>query len=142
MLDRKLNGPVVIAAATVVTLVVYGLIRWLWVTPVADTGNGEEVIGWAAVLIVSVVAGLVAWGVAILLKRAGKARWFPSVGSIALALSILGPSRQAEGSSVWALIILHFAAGIVLISGFTRILLPEGWWQREDQSNRRSSLTG
>jgi hypothetical protein len=74
MLDRKLNGPVVIAAATAVALVLYGLIRWLWVTPIAEMNGDDEVVGWANVLIVTVIAGFVAWGVAILLKRAGKAR--------------------------------------------------------------------
>jgi len=142
MFDRKLNGPVVIAAATAVALVLYGLIRWLWVTPVAEMNGEDEVVGWANVLIVTVLAGLVAWGVALLLKRAGKARWFPSLGSIALALSIIGPSYLADGSSAVALIVLHFAVAVVLIFGFTRIILPVGWWEREHQSNEPSSLTG
>jgi hypothetical protein len=142
MIDRKLNGPVVIAAAVAVALVLYGLIRWLWVTPIAEMNGEDEVVGWANVLIVTIVAGFVAWGVAILLKRAGKARWFPSVGSIALALSIIGPSYLADGSSAVALILLHFAVAIVLIVGFTRIILPVGWWERTNQPNEPSSLTG
>jgi hypothetical protein len=142
MIDRKLNGPVVIAAAVAVALVLYGLIRWLWVTPIAEMNGEDEVVGWANVLIVTIVAGLVAWGVAILLKRAGKARWFPSVGSIALALSIIGPSYLADGSSAVALILLHFAVAIVLIVGFTHIILPVGWWERTNRPNEPSSLTG
>jgi hypothetical protein len=140
--NRKLNGPMVIAAATVVSLALYGLIRWLWVTPIAEMNGEDRVVGWSNVAIVTILAGLAAWGVAILLQRAGKARWFPSVGSIALALSILGPSFLADGSSVAALILLHFAVGIVLIVGFTRIILPVGWWERGKQSNEPSSLTG
>ena len=85
-------------------------------------------------------SGLVAWGVALLLKRAGKARWFPAVGSTALAISIIGPSYQADGASAVALILLHFAVAIVLIVGFTRIILPPGWWERSSQTNEPSSL--
>ncbi len=142
MLDRRLNGPVVIAAATAVALVIYGLIRWLWVTPIAEMNGEDEVVGWANVALVTILAGLVAWGVAILLKRAGKARWFPAVGSTALAISIIGPSYLADGSSAVALIILHFAVAIVLIYGLTRVILPVGWWERERQSNEPSSLRG
>jgi hypothetical protein len=141
MLDRKLNGPAVIVAATVLTLVIYGLIRWLWVIPRAEMGNGEEAISWGAVGIITVLAGLVAWGVAALLKRNGKARWFPWLGGVVLAISLIGPLGRAEGSSVWALIVLHVVAGITLIYGFTRVLFPEGW-QAANRSNEPSSLTG
>jgi hypothetical protein len=142
MLYGKLNGPVVIAAATAVALVLYGLIRWLWVTPVAEMNGEDEVVGWANVLIVTILAGLVAWGVALLLKRAGKASWWPFVGSTALAISVIAPSRLADGSSAVALILLHFSVAIVLIVGFSRIILPAGWREREHQSNEPSSLTG
>jgi hypothetical protein len=141
MLDRKLNGPMVIAAATVAALAVYGLIRWLWVKPVAEINGKDQVVGWAYVLIVSVLAGLVAWGVAVLLKRAGKARWFPFIGSTALAISIIGPSSQADGSSAVALIVLHFVVAIILIYGLTHVVLPVGWWTEPRQPTEPSSLT-
>lgn len=141
MLDRKLTGPIVIAAATAAALVVYGLIRWLWVTPVAEVNGTERVVGWANMVIVPIIAGLIAWGVAVWLKRAGKARWFPFIGSTALAISIIGPTYSSDGASAVALIILHFVVAIVLIYGLTRIILPVGWWEREHQSNEPSSLT-
>ena len=141
MIDRKINGPMVIAAATVVALVLYGLIRWLWVTPIAEMNGEDKAVGWGNVAIVTILAGLVAWGVAILLQRAGKARWFPAIGSTALAISIIGPSYLADGSSAVALILLHFAVAVVLIVGLTRVILPVGWWEREHQSNEPSSLT-
>lgn len=142
MFDRKLNGPVVIAAAVAVALVLYGLIRWLWVTPIAEMNGEDEVVSWANVLAVTILAGLVAWGVAILLERAGKARWFPAVGSAALAISIIGPSYLADGASAVALILLHFAVAIVLIVGLTRVILPAGWWEGKPQSHEPSSWTG
>ena len=139
MFDRKPNAPVVIAAATVVALVLYGLIRWLWVDPVAEMNGEAKVVGWANVLIVTVVAGLIAWGVAILLKRAGKARWWPAVGSAALAISIIGPSYQADGSSAVALILLHFAVAIVLIVGLARVILPYPYMANKNQPDEMSS---
>lgn len=121
MSDRTGIALSIIGLTTVVTLVAYGLIRWLWVLPIADTGNGDEAIGWAAVAIVTLLAGFGAWGVSTLLRRAGRARWWPIVGSTVLAISIIGPSYQADGSSAVALIVLHFVAGIPLILGFTRL---------------------
>ena len=141
MLDRKINGPMVIAAAAIVALVLYGLIRWLWVTPIAEMNGEDKAVGWANVVIVTILAGLAAWGVAVLLKRAGKARWFPAVGSTALAISIIGPSYLADGSSAVALILLHFAVAIVLIVGMTRVILPAGWWEQSGQANEPSSVT-
>lgn len=143
MLDRKINGPTVIAAATVAALVVYGVIRWLWVEPVAEPWGGGDAkpVTWAAVLISTVILGLLAWGVATLLQRAGKARWFPAVGSTALAISLIGPSYLADGSSAVALILLHVVVAIVLIVGMTRVILPAGWWEQANRTNEPSSLT-
>jgi hypothetical protein len=141
MKSRQLNGPTVIVAATVAALVVYGLIRWLWVKPVAEINGKDQVVGWTYVLIVTVLAGLIAWGVALLLKRAGKAKWFPFIGSTALAISIIGPSYQSDGSSAVALIVLHFVVGIVLIYGLTHVVLPVGWWAEPRQPEKPPSLT-
>ncbi len=140
MFDRKINGPLVIAAATAVALVLYGLIRWLWVTPVAEMNGEDRTVGWANVVIVTILAGLVAWGVAVLLQRAGKARWFPAIGSTALAISIIGPSYLSDGASAVALILLHIAVAFVLIMGLTRVILPAGWWEQPHQADRPSSL--
>jgi len=41
------------------------------------------------------------------------------VASTALAISITGPSYQADGIAAVALICLHIAVGVVLIAGFT-----------------------
>jgi hypothetical protein len=140
--NRKPNAPMVIAAATAVALVLYGLIRWLWVDPVAEINGKDQVVGWANVLIVTVLAGLVAWGVAILLKRAGKARWWPAVGSVALAISIIGPSYQADGSSAVALILLHIAVAIVLIVGLARVILPYPYMANRNQPGETTSKAG
>lgn len=140
MLNRKINGPTVIGAATVVALVLYGLIRWLWVTPIAEINGEDKVVGWGYVAIATILAGLLAWGVAVLLQRAGKARWWPFISSTALAISVIGPSYRADGASVVALILLHFAVAIVLITGMAGVILPAGWWDQSRQADSPSSL--
>lgn len=122
MLDRRINGPTIIAAATAVALVLYGIIRWLWVDPVAEVNGTDQMITWVNVVIVTILVGAVAWGVAIAMQRAGKAKWFPGVASTALAISIIGPSYLSDGASAVALILLHFAVALVLIFGFTQLI--------------------
>jgi hypothetical protein len=67
----------------------------------------------------SLAAGLAAWGVYALLAHWRRARWWPFIGSTALAISITGPSYLADGISAVALICLHVIVGVVLIAGFT-----------------------
>ncbi len=121
-------------------LVIYGLIRWLWVTPIAEMNGEDKIVDWANVAIVTILAGVIAWGIAILLQRAGKARWWPFIGSTALAISIIGPSYLADGASAVALILLHVAVAVVLIVGMTRVILPVGWWEQSHQASEPSSL--
>ena len=141
MSEKRVGGPIVIAAAVAAVVVAYGLIRWLWVEPVAEVNGEEQIIGWAPVIIVTIVAGLIAWGVAVLLQRAGKAQWFPIIGSTALAISIIGPSYSADGASAVALIVLHVVAAIVLIYGLTKITLPERWWAERRPPSAPTALS-
>ena len=59
-------------------------------------------------------------GVFALLLRWRRARWWPFVGSTALAISIIGPSYLADGTSAVSLICMHIIVGAVLITGFMR----------------------
>ena len=74
------------------------------------------------VLLTSLVAGLAAWGMYALLAHWRRARWWPFIGSTALAVSITGPSYLADGTSAVALICLHLIVGVVLIMGFMRFV--------------------
>lgn len=121
MNDRSKRALQTIGVATSATLVIYGLIRWLWVLPVADMESADEPLGWRNVLIATLLAGFAAWGVYAMLHRAGRERWWPFVGSTALAISVIGPSYLADGASAVALIVLHFVAAFVLIVGFARL---------------------
>ena len=83
-------------------------------------------VGAADVLVAALLAGLAAWGVHALLVRRGAARWWPFVGSTALAISIIGPTWMADGVAGVVLIGMHLAVGVVLIAGFSRPQLSGG----------------
>jgi hypothetical protein len=117
----------VVAVATVAALVVWAAARLLGVELTIKNGT----VGPVDVVVAAVVAGLAAWGVHHLLDRTARtARWWPSVGSIALALSILGPSFLADGAAVVALISMHVVVGFILIMGFARFVPQRSSWTR------------
>jgi Family of unknown function (DUF6069) len=70
---------------------------------------------------------LAGWGAFALLLRRRGARWWPFVGSTALAISIIGPSYLADGISAVSLICMHVGVGVVLITGFMRAV-PNPYW--------------
>jgi hypothetical protein len=109
----------VIAAGMAAALAGWAVVRLAGVGLAVQSGP----VGPAAVLATALVAGLGAWGVSTLLARAGRARWWPFAGSTALAISVMGPSYQADGAAAVALIGLHFLVALVLILGFTRLTI-------------------
>jgi hypothetical protein len=110
----------VVAAAMVTALVVWAVIRLLGVELTLKAGSGTSQVGAVDVLLASLVAGLAAWAVYALLARWRRTRWWPFVGSTAIAISITGPSYLADGISAVSLICLHILVGAVLITGFMR----------------------
>jgi Family of unknown function (DUF6069) len=115
----------VVAAAIAAALTAWAVIRLVGVDLTLKDGAGTSVGGQAGavdVLLASLVAGLAAWGVFALLAHWRRARWWPFVGSTALAVSITGPSYLADGISAVALICLQVIVGVVLITGFTRFV--------------------
>jgi Family of unknown function (DUF6069) len=65
----------------------------------------------------------------------GHGRWWPFIGSTALAISMLGPSYLADGSSAVSLICLHVVVGVVLITGFMRAV-PNPYWIADAAAGR------
>jgi hypothetical protein len=110
----------VIAGAVAVALVVWGLVRLVGVDPVVGRGGDTTSVTLVDVVVATGVAGLAAWGVQAILRRSGRVRWWPFVGSTALSISVIGPSWLADGASGIALILMHIAVGAVLIAGFHR----------------------
>jgi hypothetical protein len=114
----------VVAIAAVVALVIWAAVRLLGIDLTIETGT----VGPVDVVVAAVVAGLAAWAVhQVLARRARTARWWPFVGSTALAISILGPSYLADGAAGAALISMHLAVGFILIMGFARFVPQPSW---------------
>jgi hypothetical protein len=92
-------------------------------------------VGPVDVVVAAVLAGLLAWGTHGLLARTPRtARWWPVVGSTAIAISLTGPTCLADGASAVALITMHVAVGAVLIWGFARSAPQPSWtrtWERD-----------
>jgi Family of unknown function (DUF6069) len=114
------NSLAVVAAGMAAGLIVWAVVRLLGVELTVESGSGTTQVEVVDVLLASLVAGLAAWGVFALLLRWRRARWWPFVGSTALAISIIGPSYLADGTSAVSLICMHIIVGAVLITGFMR----------------------
>ena len=111
----------VIGAAVAVALAVWTVVQLLGVDPVVGRGGDLTSVTTVNVVVSTVLAGTAAWFVHALLRRTGRAQWWPFVGSTALAISVIGPSWLADGASGIALICMHVAVAAVLIAGFHRI---------------------
>jgi len=125
----------VVAAGMATALIVWAVIRLLSVDLTVEAGSGATQVDAVDVLLASLVAGLAAWGVFALLAHWRRARWWPFVGSTALAISMLGPSYLADGIAAFSLICLHILVGAVLITGFAR-LMPRTWSPAEYRTSR------
>ena len=125
----------VVAAGMATALVVWAVIRLLGVDLTVEAGSGTAQVGAVDVLLASLVAGVAAWGVYALLAQWRRARWWPFVGSTALAISMLGPSYLADGISAVSLICLHVLVAVVLIMGFARFI-PRPWQAAEYRPSR------
>ncbi|MPZ47972.1 MAG: hypothetical protein GEU75_01425 [Dehalococcoidia bacterium] len=108
----------IIATAVAVALALWGLFAATGVELTLKEGGPADEVGVVDVLIASIVGALGAWVAYNFLARRGWARWWPFIGSTALAISVAGPSWLADGEAALALISMHFAVAIVLISGF------------------------
>jgi hypothetical protein len=111
-----------VVLAPIVALGGWALIRLAGIdlTVSVDPGTVRAADVFAAAL----VAALGAWGVVLLLERYTRSprRWWPFIGSTALALSVIGPSYLADGASAAALIGLHVITAVVVITGFASTL--------------------
>jgi hypothetical protein len=116
---RRSAGVVVVA--TVVALGTWAVVRLLGVELTVGKGPDSSQVGAVEVVAATVLAGLAAWAVHRVLARSARtARWWPFVGSTAIAVSIIGPSYLADGAAAVALISMHLIVGAILIAGLAR----------------------
>jgi len=116
---RRRTRALAIVAAAAATFVV-----WTVAVPIADvdlvvdSGSGPNTVGPVAVVLVTVLAGLAAWGLLALLERftrRGTTIWSWTAAAV-LLVSLLGPIGSAEGGGATAaLLTMHVVTGAVLI---------------------------
>lgn len=116
---RRRTRALTIVAATAATFTV-----WSVAHPIAgadlivDTGSGRTTVTPAAVVLVTIVVGLAAWGLLALLERFTKraATLWSWIAGTVLVISLSGPVGSAVGGGATAaLVAMHLAAGAVLI---------------------------
>jgi hypothetical protein len=130
MQSTTLRNAGVVLAAAVAALAIWALARLLDVELTVGKGADPSQVGPVDVLLTTVVAGLLAWAAHSLLARSPRtARWWPFVGSTAIAVSILGPNYLADGAAAVALITMHVVVGFILIWGFARFGRQPSWTQ-------------
>lgn len=118
----------IIGVATASALVIWAAARLLGIELTVGKGPDANQVGVVDVLLTTVVAGLLAWATHRLLARSVRTlRWWPFVGSTAIAVSMLGPSYLADGAAAAALIAMHLAVGAVLVYGFARYVAQPSW---------------
>jgi hypothetical protein len=119
---RRRIGTVLLAPSA--ALAAWALIRLSGIELVVSVGDGT--VGPADVVAAALVGALAGWLVVRSLERHTRApeRWWPAIGSMALAVSTIGPSWLADEGSAVALVALHFVVGIVVITGFA-LTLPK-----------------
>jgi hypothetical protein len=108
-----------IIAATGVALVGWLIARAAaHISLTVHTGTSDTVIGPAAVIAASLVAGLAGWALLAILERhcARPRRWWTIVAVAVFVLSLSGPFGSATSSSAaWALAAIHLCVAAVLI---------------------------
>lgn len=114
-------------AANVVILVVGRVVNGEF--PMATVGSDDQMIGFAQVIVVTVLVGLVAWGLLVLLERTtsrAKAVW-TAIAVIVFVLSLLGPlGSGVNASSKVVLACMHLGAAATIIPIMRRSVAMRG----------------
>jgi len=86
--------------------------------PIATVQNDDQTIGFAQVIVVTLLAGLVAWGLLVLLERTtprATAIW-TTIAVIVFVLSLLGPvGSGVNASSKVVLALMHVGGAATII---------------------------
>ena len=116
---RRRTRALAIVAAAGATFIVWTIANSVAGTDlVVDTGSGPTTVTLTAVVLVTVVAGLAAWGLLALIERFTRRAaviWSWTAGAV-LLISLLGPIGSAVGAGATAaLVAMHLVTGAVLI---------------------------
>lgn len=123
---QSTNGPriITVVAATLVTAAVWFVARVAFdVEVIAKTGASETRVQLPSVIIATVVAGLLGWGLLELLERKASSPGtvWSIVAVVVLVLSMFGgPLGGVTTDAKVTLAVLHVTAGLVMIPGLAR----------------------
>jgi hypothetical protein len=117
--QRRQSRALTVVAAAAATFGVWAVAHPLaGADLVVDTGSGPTTVTPAAVVVVTVIAGLTAWALLALVERFSRraaAIWSWIAGAV-LLMSLLGPIGSAlTTGTATTLVAMHLAAGAVLI---------------------------
>lgn len=117
--QRRRTRALTVVAAAAATFTVWSIAHPLaGADLIIKSGAGPTTVTPIAVVLVTVLAGLAAWGLLALLERFTQRAatiWSWIAGAV-LAISLLGPIGSAVGTGATvALLAMHLAAGAVLI---------------------------
>ncbi|MGL5866714.1 MAG: DUF6069 family protein [Dermatophilaceae bacterium] len=110
---------------------VAGLLVWVLLVPIggmvlrANSGDAAREIPVVAVLISSVIGGLVGWGIAeVLQRRVGRPkRTWVRLTTVLTAVSCISPfGGAADTSSALGLVLMHLGVALVVIPGIAATL--------------------
>jgi hypothetical protein len=122
-LNRRRLATVVLAPTA--ALAAWAAVRLIGVDLILEDGG---TVGAGEVLAAALAGPVAGWFVVRWLERHSRrprSTW-AFLGSTALAVSIIGPSRLADGSTAVALIGLHFVTAVVVIVGLAGTLPLRG----------------
>jgi len=122
------SSKVRLRAIGVVGAVAAAVVAWFVLTVVVNVdlvvkqGSTTQKVGLVSVIVVSLLAGLVAWLVLALIERFTRHAhniWL-AVSAVAFLLSLLGPLGSGQGTAAkLSLAVLHLAVAGVIIPRFT-----------------------
>jgi hypothetical protein len=116
--------PLAIAMALIVNIVILAIARIATGDyPVAKVGDDVQTIGLMPVIWVTLLAGLVAWGLLVLLERttARAATIWLGSATVFFLLSLFGPLGQGDNtSSKVVLALMHIGAFITIVPAMWR----------------------
>jgi Family of unknown function (DUF6069) len=118
MMNRTHRRIATVVLAPITALTAWAIVRLIGVDLVVSTGSGKVSAG--DVVVAATLASALAWIVVRQLERHVRRPllWWSRIGSTGLAVSIIGPTWLADGSSAVALIGLHIVTAVVMIIGF------------------------
>jgi hypothetical protein len=103
-----------------VTATVLALAVWVLAVPVGgvdlSAGTPPQQVGAVAVVVMTLVVTLAAWGVRTLLRRRTPVAWWLTCGAV-LVVSLLGPLGGTSPAAVGTLVALHLVVGATVAVG-------------------------